>query len=114
MYYLQISGTIIAPEDPDAWLDLSHRKWLYFQGVNHLTIEGGGTIYGMGQEWWARSCKTSSTNVLPSCSLSLFLLKIDLLGSNLDFKWSYGSRVNMLQRLVLAFFFGEVQLIPLI
>ena len=68
----------------------------------------------MGQEWWARSCKTSSTNVLASCSLSLFLLKIDLLGSNLDFKWSYGSRVNMLQRLVLAFFFGEVQLVPLI
>ncbi|KAK7851186.1 putative polygalacturonase [Quercus suber] len=95
---IQISGTIVAPEDPDAWQDLSHRKWLYFQGVNHLTIEGGGTINGMGQEWWARSCKTNSTNVLPSCSLSLFPLKTDLLGSNLDFKWSYGSRVNMLQR----------------
>lgn len=59
---IQISGTIVAPEDPDAWQDLSHRKWLYFQGVNHLTIEGGGTINGMGQEWWARSCKTNSTN----------------------------------------------------
>ncbi|XP_075663622.1 putative polygalacturonase At1g80170 [Castanea sativa] len=59
---IQISGTIVAPEDPDAWQGLSLRKWLYFDGVNHLTIEGGGTIDGMGQEWWARSCKTNSTN----------------------------------------------------
>uniref|UniRef100_A0A7N2R4M0 endo-polygalacturonase n=1 Tax=Quercus lobata TaxID=97700 RepID=A0A7N2R4M0_QUELO len=59
---IQISGTIVAPEDPDAWHGLNPRKWLYFQGVNHLTIEGGGLINGMGQEWWARSCKTNSTN----------------------------------------------------
>ena len=61
----------------------------------------------MGQEWWARSCKTNSTNVLLSCSLTLFLLKIDLLASNRGFKWSYGSHVNMLQRLVLLSFLEE-------
>ncbi|KAL6137727.1 hypothetical protein ACLB2K_063016 [Fragaria x ananassa] len=60
---LMISGTIIAPISPDAWIGLNPRKWLYFHGVNHLTIEGGGTVDGMGQEWWARSCKTNSTNV---------------------------------------------------
>ncbi|KAE7997354.1 hypothetical protein FH972_001996 [Carpinus fangiana] len=59
---LQISGTIMAPKDPGAWFGMNPRKWLYFHGVNHLTVEGGGTINGMGQEWWARSCKTNSTN----------------------------------------------------
>ncbi|BBN68173.1 Pectin lyase-like superfamily protein, partial [Prunus dulcis] len=47
-----ISGTIVAPKDPDAWIGLNPRKWLYFHGVNHLTLEGGGRINGMGQEWW--------------------------------------------------------------
>lgn len=59
---IQISGTIVAPKDPDAWHGLNPRKWLYFHKVNHLTLDGGGTINGMGQEWWARSCKTNSTN----------------------------------------------------
>nr|QDK56826.1 polygalacturonase [Mangifera indica] len=59
---LVISGTIIAPKDPDAWKGLNTRKWLYFHGVNHLTVEGGGTINGMGWEWWARSCKINPAN----------------------------------------------------
>ncbi|KAI8544344.1 hypothetical protein RHMOL_Rhmol08G0289300 [Rhododendron molle] len=59
---LEISGTIIAPEDPDAWAGLNPQKWLEFQRVNHLTVEGGGIIEGMGQEWWARSCKINTTN----------------------------------------------------
>ncbi|XP_058226753.1 probable polygalacturonase At1g80170 isoform X2 [Rhododendron vialii] len=58
----EISGTIIAPEDPDAWAGLNPQKWLEFQRVNHLTVEGGGIIEGMGQEWWARSCKINTTN----------------------------------------------------
>ncbi|KAJ0007203.1 hypothetical protein Pint_30076 [Pistacia integerrima] len=59
---LEISGTIVAPQDPDAWKGLNHRKWLYFHGVNHLTVKGGGTINGMGREWWARSCKINPAN----------------------------------------------------
>ncbi|KAK0595723.1 hypothetical protein LWI29_009354 [Acer saccharum] len=59
---LVISGTIVAPEDPDVWKGLNRRKWLYFHGVNHLSVEGGGKINGMGQEWWARSCKINITN----------------------------------------------------
>ncbi|KAK7325225.1 hypothetical protein VNO77_29384 [Canavalia gladiata] len=59
---LKISGTIIAPADPVVWDGLNQRKWLYFHGVNRLTIDGGGTINGRGQEWWARSCKINSSN----------------------------------------------------
>ncbi|XP_022154408.1 probable polygalacturonase At1g80170 isoform X2 [Momordica charantia] len=59
---LRIYGTINAPKDPDAWAGRNPRKWLYFRGVNHLTLEGGGEINGMGYEWWMRSCKINSTN----------------------------------------------------
>ncbi|KAL7162329.1 hypothetical protein ACSBR2_042750 [Camellia fascicularis] len=61
---LRIFGTIVAPKDPDVWDGLNRRKWLYFHGVNHLTVEGGGIIDGMGQEWWSRSCKINKTNAL--------------------------------------------------
>uniref|UniRef100_K7M8U1 Polygalacturonase n=1 Tax=Glycine max TaxID=3847 RepID=K7M8U1_SOYBN len=60
--HVEISGTIVAPQDPVVWHGLNQRKWLYFHGVNHLTVDGGGRINGMGQEWWARSCKINSTN----------------------------------------------------
>ncbi|KAA8540476.1 hypothetical protein F0562_024605 [Nyssa sinensis] len=59
---LRISGTIVAPKDPAVWHGLNPRKWLYFHGVNHLTVEGKGIVNGMGQEWWARSCKINATN----------------------------------------------------
>ncbi|XVE52179.1 hypothetical protein DITRI_Ditri02bG0102100 [Diplodiscus trichospermus] len=59
---LMISGTVVAPRNPDVWDGLNPRKWLYFHGVNHLHVVGGGTINGMGQEWWARSCKRKKTN----------------------------------------------------
>ncbi|MCL7033153.1 hypothetical protein MKW94_003347 [Papaver nudicaule] len=58
---LKISGTIVAPNDPEVWHDLNPRKWLYFHGVKHLAIEGG-VIDGMGEEWWQRSCKVNNTN----------------------------------------------------
>ncbi|KAJ4951190.1 hypothetical protein NE237_028022 [Protea cynaroides] len=59
---LKISGTIIAPQDPDAWDGLNQQKWLYFHNIGYLTVQGGGTINGMGQEWWSRSCKINRTN----------------------------------------------------
>ncbi|XP_010921896.1 probable polygalacturonase At1g80170 [Elaeis guineensis] len=57
-----VSGTIIAPSDPDIWQGLDPHKWLYFHGIRQLVLGGGGTINGMGQEWWARSCKRNATN----------------------------------------------------
>lgn len=75
----KISGTIIAPNDPDAWEGLNPRKWLYFHGVSRLTVEGGGTVNGMGQEWWRRSCKHNHSNV--SCLFLLFnMLSSELKG----------------------------------
>ncbi|KAJ4828436.1 hypothetical protein Tsubulata_049363 [Turnera subulata] len=61
---LDISGTILAPKDPASWKGLNPRKWLYFHGVNHLTVEGGGTINGQGWLWWAHSCKINRTNAI--------------------------------------------------
>ncbi|TYJ31511.1 hypothetical protein E1A91_A06G203900v1 [Gossypium mustelinum] len=59
---LMISGTIVAPKNPNVWDGLNPRKWLYFHEVKHLHVVGGGTINGMGQQWWARSCKRKKTN----------------------------------------------------
>ncbi|KAL3528855.1 hypothetical protein ACH5RR_008177 [Cinchona calisaya] len=59
---LRISGTIVAPRDPDVWDGLDPNRWIYFHGVKYLTVEGGGTVDGSGQEWWARSCKVNRTN----------------------------------------------------
>ncbi|GAA0178545.1 hypothetical protein LIER_29851 [Lithospermum erythrorhizon] len=59
---LKISGAIVAPKDPDVWNCSDTSKWIYFSRVKHLTVEGGGTINGMGQEWWSRSCKTNASN----------------------------------------------------
>ncbi|KAH6801351.1 Pectin lyase-like superfamily protein [Perilla frutescens var. hirtella] len=59
---LRISGTIVAPRDPEVWDAFDVLKWLYFHGVNHLTVEGGGIINGMGQKWWDQSCKTNISN----------------------------------------------------
>ncbi|KAL8235369.1 hypothetical protein R6Q59_021469 [Mikania micrantha] len=59
---LMISGSIVAPSNPDVWNGTDTDKWLYFHNVDHLTIGGGGTIDGVGQEWWATSCKTDPKN----------------------------------------------------
>lgn len=55
---LTIFGSIVAPSHPNVWKGNDTHKWLYFHGVDHLTVEGGGTIDGMGQKWWDSSCKT--------------------------------------------------------
>ncbi|KAG6482072.1 hypothetical protein ZIOFF_058699 [Zingiber officinale] len=57
-----ISGTIIAPSDPEIWDGHDPRKWIYFHGVNEIVVRGGGTVNGMGHEWWSRSCKRNATN----------------------------------------------------
>ncbi|MCD7459815.1 hypothetical protein HAX54_042030 [Datura stramonium] len=59
---LIIEGSIVAPKDPKVWDGLDAHKWLYFLKVRHLTVQGGGTINGMGHKWWATSCKINTTN----------------------------------------------------
>ncbi|VAH10018.1 unnamed protein product [Triticum turgidum subsp. durum] len=58
---LLIAGTIVAPASPDEWAGREPMKWLYIYGVDGLSVSGGGTIDGVGQEWWARSCKRKKT-----------------------------------------------------
>ncbi|VAH21797.1 unnamed protein product [Triticum turgidum subsp. durum] len=58
---LLIAGTIVAPASPDEWAGRDPMKWLYIYGVDGLSVSGGGTIDGVGQEWWARSCKRKKT-----------------------------------------------------
>ncbi|KAF6997188.1 hypothetical protein CFC21_013443 [Triticum aestivum] len=56
-----IAGTIVAPASTDEWAGRDPMKWLYIYGVDGLSVSGGGTIDGVGQEWWARSCKRKKT-----------------------------------------------------
>ncbi|KAH7565060.1 hypothetical protein JRO89_XS09G0122900 [Xanthoceras sorbifolium] len=55
--YVTLSGTVKAPEDPSAWKDNDVDKWLGFQGINGLNINGYGQLDGSGQKWWDQSCK---------------------------------------------------------
>ncbi|KAH7511661.1 hypothetical protein JRO89_XSUnG0182100 [Xanthoceras sorbifolium] len=55
--YVTLSGTVKAPEDPSAWKDHDVGKWLEFQGINGLNIDGYGQLDGSGQKWWDQSCK---------------------------------------------------------
>ncbi|XP_021906641.1 probable polygalacturonase At1g80170 isoform X2 [Carica papaya] len=86
---LQISGAIVSPKNPESWTGLNPRKWLYFHGVNHLQVEGGGTINGRGQKWWdCKVNKTSPYHRAPTvrasfcCSICLFQYWILLSLSN--------------------------------
>ncbi|KAH9301996.1 hypothetical protein KI387_013579, partial [Taxus chinensis] len=39
---VQVSGSIIAPEDPSAWNGSNPKLWLHFYRVDDLTVNGGG------------------------------------------------------------------------
>ncbi|KAG9160159.1 hypothetical protein Leryth_015043 [Lithospermum erythrorhizon] len=39
------------------------RKWVSFEQVKDLTVDGGGTFNGNGQVWWDSSCKINNTEV---------------------------------------------------
>jgi hypothetical protein len=53
----------VAPSSPDEWAGRDPMKWLYVYGVDGLSVSGGGTIDGMGQQWWASTCKRKKTQV---------------------------------------------------
>lgn len=60
---MQITGTIVAPNQQSAWNSDERGMWLQFSGISGLTIEGGGVIDGQGQDWWSKSCKVHEQNV---------------------------------------------------
>ncbi|KAG0452257.1 hypothetical protein HPP92_026036 [Vanilla planifolia] len=59
---IQLSGTIVAPEEPDHWDPKNPRVWLVFSNLQGIRIQGGGVIDGSGSKWWASSCKLNKTN----------------------------------------------------
>ncbi|KAB2068883.1 hypothetical protein E1A91_A08G064400v1 [Gossypium mustelinum] len=55
---LKIYGTLEATEDHSDYQD-NGRRWLYFDNVENLRLEGGGIIDGNGKTWWEKSCKVN-------------------------------------------------------
>ena len=59
----QIYGTLQASADRSAYSkDLT--RWLVFENVQNLAVEGGGTIIGNGKIWWENSCKVNDDLVI--------------------------------------------------
>ncbi|KAJ9559259.1 hypothetical protein OSB04_013873 [Centaurea solstitialis] len=52
--HFEISGTIVAPENPNSFHGCGTGAWLYFANLTGLTVNGGGTIDGRGKAWWTR------------------------------------------------------------
>ncbi|XP_057451765.1 uncharacterized protein LOC130743535 [Lotus japonicus] len=84
---IQLQGNIVAPSF-DAW-GADKSKWISIHSVNHLTINGGGKIDGLGSSWWER-CKTCSRPT----SLSFYSCN-GLTVSNLHLANSPGSHINV-------------------
>lgn len=55
----QLLGSIIAPSDPSAWAGFDPDKWLVFESVSRLTVDGTGQVDGQGSAWWQR-CAVST------------------------------------------------------
>ncbi|KAG6540937.1 hypothetical protein Mapa_017731 [Marchantia paleacea] len=59
----KVDGTVLAPPETSVWNVTSGKDhWLEFSKVS-MIVQGTGTINGQGQNWWAESCKTNSSNV---------------------------------------------------
>ncbi|KAK7337662.1 hypothetical protein VNO77_18247 [Canavalia gladiata] len=59
----QIDGTIVALDGPKSWPRESGKRWLVFDRINGLTLEGGGVIDGRGQKWWDLSAMSSNLTI---------------------------------------------------
>lgn len=49
--YLQVEGTILAPQKGKSWPD-STWKWIDFESSHNLTVQGTGIFDGQGFDWW--------------------------------------------------------------
>ncbi|MFQ6665907.1 hypothetical protein Gotur_032461 [Gossypium turneri] len=73
---LKIYGTLEATEDHSDYQD-NGRRWLYFDNVENLRVEGGGIIDGNGKTWWEKSCKVNKAlpcKEAPTVSFSISVL----------------------------------------
>ncbi|GAB4842067.1 hypothetical protein Ancab_012027 [Ancistrocladus abbreviatus] len=55
---VQISGQIVAPDDPSAFHGYPLDNWLHFLSISGLTLNGDGQIDGRGANWW-KLCNAS-------------------------------------------------------
>lgn len=62
--WVQIEGTIVAPDEPKNWDPKNPRIWLDFFNLTGVLFQGGGVIDGSGSKWWAASCKRNKSNVM--------------------------------------------------
>lgn len=63
---MQVEGVIMPPDGPDCWPEKdSKRQWLVFYELEGMTLGGGGTMEGNGEEWWKLPCKPHRVCVLP-------------------------------------------------
>ncbi|XP_047057318.1 polygalacturonase At1g48100-like [Lolium rigidum] len=54
----QIDGVLMPPDGPASWPEAdSRRQWITFYKTDGMTLTGGGTIEGNGEEWWNLPCK---------------------------------------------------------
>ena len=68
----QIHGTVRASGDRSAYRN-DMTRWLVFENVHNLAVEGGGTINGNGKIWWENSCKVNdSLVIMPLLTLFFF------------------------------------------
>ncbi|URD84396.1 hypothetical protein MUK42_02293 [Musa troglodytarum] len=72
---LQVDGTIMPPDGPDAWPQrTSRRQWLVFYRANGLTLQGGGLFDGKGAKWWdlpANPTREGTTQLCPDPAIAL-------------------------------------------
>ncbi|KDP37098.1 hypothetical protein JCGZ_06154 [Jatropha curcas] len=47
-----LSGTIIAPDGSNPWMENNVGRWLAFRDVHGLNITGDGMLDGRGERWW--------------------------------------------------------------
>ncbi|KAK8555503.1 hypothetical protein V6N13_046032 [Hibiscus sabdariffa] len=67
-----IYGTLKASTDHSDYED-NRRRWLYFDNVQNLRVEGGGTIDGNGRTWWEKSCKINKA-LVSEFAIKLFVV----------------------------------------
>ncbi|XP_057547357.1 polygalacturonase-like [Amaranthus tricolor] len=53
---IEISGSILASADQSDY-QKNTRRWLVFDGIDNLSVQGNGVIDGNGKIWWENSCK---------------------------------------------------------
>ncbi|KAK7290465.1 hypothetical protein RIF29_04908 [Crotalaria pallida] len=66
--HIQILGNLLAPVR-NSWGACS-RHWLYFFGVDGMTIDGSGVINGQGHDWWGNALLFERCNELQISGLT--------------------------------------------